>query len=183
MSTRPRFFLLLAAFCLALPLLVGNHPPAPAPEGSPKTLSFESHQFQRMCRSLLRALWMAPKSDGHRRRLIGWGARFGGGGFEEWLPPTTYNSSDVPKTIPSSGTPTITSTLNVPDGGIINDINVVGLQITHTWVGDLEISLTSPQGTTIILVDQVCNNTRYQNMDLDFDDSGSAHNNIPCPPT
>lgn len=50
------------------------------------------------------------------------------------------------------------------------------LDITHTWIGDLEISLTSPQGTTSLLVDNVCGNTDDMNLTLD-DTAGTAIGN------
>src|SRR5690606_8265330 len=38
--------------------------------------------------------------------------------------------------------------------GTISDVNVVDLDITHSWVGDVVVSLTSPQGTTVNLFNQ-----------------------------
>lgn len=61
-------------------------------------------------------------------------------------------SADVPKPISPNGTPTVTSILNVTTSGLIDDINVIGLNINHTWVGDLSIELTSPSGTKITLM-------------------------------
>ena len=66
---------------------------------------------------------------------------------------TNYPSADVPKPVPPVGTSgTTTSTLNVAPSGIITDIDV-NIDITHTFVGDLEISLTSPAGTTVLMSD------------------------------
>lgn len=89
------------------------------------------------------------------------------------------NSTDVPVSIPTS-IATVTSTLVVPNSGIINDINVLDLTGTHTWINDLVITLTSPQGTSVVLFDQVCNN--QDNFDLNFDDA-AASATLPCPPT
>ena len=64
-------------------------------------------------------------------------------------------SADTPVTIPDgagSADPGC-STLTIPDGGSITDV-VIDLGITHTWIGDLVITLTSPAGTTITLGDQ-----------------------------
>ena len=47
----------------------------------------------------------------------------------------------------------IVSTINVADFGTIIDINVLNFLVTHTWVGDLAATLTSPSGTTIQLFD------------------------------
>ncbi len=94
---------------------------------------------------------------------------------------SVFTSTDVPKTIPASGTPTITSTLTVSSSGSITDLNVSTLQITHTWVEDLTVSLISPAGTTVQLVDQICGSE--DDMDLVFDDeSPNPYGSIPCPP-
>lgn len=39
------------------------------------------------------------------------------------------------------------------EGDIINDLNV-GLDISHAWVGDLKITLTSPDATSVVIMDQ-----------------------------
>ncbi|MBI5858457.1 MAG: M36 family metallopeptidase, partial [Sphingobacteriales bacterium] len=66
----------------------------------------------------------------------------------------TTPSTNVPVTISSSGTPTITSTLAIPTCGTITGVKVQNLNITHTWVGDLRVTLTSPVGTIITLFDR-----------------------------
>jgi subtilisin-like proprotein convertase family protein len=103
----------------------------------------------------------------------------------------TTNGTAVPcTTIPATGLPlaipltvaTITSTINIPDCGKVTDVNLLNLNITHTWVSDLQISLTSPQGTTVTLISGACSST--DNMLINFDDeSGSAYGSFPCPPT
>jgi subtilisin-like proprotein convertase family protein len=87
-------------------------------------------------------------------------------------------SSDVPKAISSSGTPTVLSGLMVIDDGFILDLNVLNLNISHTWVGDLDIRLTSPQGTEVVLMGNICGNS--DNVDINFDDDASSTS--PCPP-
>lgn len=93
----------------------------------------------------------------------------------------TFVSTDVPVTISASGTPTVTSTLNIGTSGSITDLNVLGLDIPHTYVSDLTITLTSPQGTVVTLIDGICGGN--DDIDLNLDDSGTAHGSIPCPPT
>ncbi len=88
-----------------------------------------------------------------------------------------FFSLDVPLTIISQGTPTITSTMEVNMPGTIEDVNVVNLQGTHTWVGDLSFTLTSPSGTTVILVDAICDD--MDDFDVSFDDE--ADGPPPCP--
>ncbi len=46
---------------------------------------------------------------------------------------------------------TLSKTFNVSDAFVVNDINV-GIILTHTWRGDVQIQLTSPNGTTKTLV-------------------------------
>ncbi len=91
----------------------------------------------------------------------------------------TFNSTNIPVTISASGTPTVTSTLNIPTNGTINDLNVVNLAGTHTWISDLTITLTSPGGTTVTLFSNVCDNE--DNFNLNFDDEAST-STLPCPP-
>ena len=45
---------------------------------------------------------------------------------------------------------TTTSDINISESGTITDLNVY-VDLTHTWVGDLEISLVAPDGTQILL--------------------------------
>jgi subtilisin-like proprotein convertase family protein len=92
----------------------------------------------------------------------------------------TFNSTNVPVTISSSGTPTVTSTLNIPTSATINDLSVVNLTGTHSWINDLTVTLTSPSGTTVTLWDQICDNEN--NFDVNFDDQ-AASATLPCPPT
>jgi subtilisin-like proprotein convertase family protein len=94
---------------------------------------------------------------------------------------TTLASTDVPKVISASGTPTVTSTLNVTSTGIITDLNVLNLGITHTWINDLVVKLKSPAGTEITLFSQIC--AGEDNVLTNFDDAGSPYNTLPCPPT
>lgn len=55
--------------------------------------------------------------------------------------------------IPDNSPAGITSTLSIAENVSIYDLRVV-VNATHTWVGDVKISLTSPGGTTVQLLDQ-----------------------------
>ncbi len=88
-------------------------------------------------------------------------------------------STNVPVTIPTTVS-TITSTLNIPTGGTIADVNVLTVQGTHTYVSDLTVSLISPLGTEVTLFSGVCGTD--DNFKLSFDDQASSAI-IPCPPT
>ena len=89
------------------------------------------------------------------------------------------SSTDVPVNISASGQPTITSTITIPAGGTIDDVNVIGLNGIHTWLSDLRITLISPALTEVILFDRDCNN--QDNFDISYDDQASTV--APCPPT
>jgi subtilisin-like proprotein convertase family protein len=92
----------------------------------------------------------------------------------------TVASTDVPKNISSSGTPTVTSTLYMPANGTINDVNILNLTGTHTWIRDLRISVSAPGNTSVILLNRVCSD--QDNFDIDFDDD-AVTGSVPCPPT
>ncbi len=91
-------------------------------------------------------------------------------------------SNDVPKVISSAAANTITSTLTIPAslGATITDLNVVGLDITHSWISDLTVRLRSPAGTTVTLFNQICNDQADIFMNLD---DQAVITNFPCPPT
>jgi VCBS repeat-containing protein len=60
-------------------------------------------------------------------------------------------SADVPKTIPSAGTG---STLTFNGPGAVQGLRVRIDKLTHTFVGDLRMTLRSPSGTTITLMNR-----------------------------
>ncbi|MCH7785400.1 MAG: proprotein convertase P-domain-containing protein, partial [Bacteroidetes bacterium] len=76
------------------------------------------------------------------------GACIGGGGgtITECVSPALA--------IPDNDPLGVFSTLTVPSGGTITDLNI-DLVVTHTWVGDLIVTLESPAGTVITLIDQM----------------------------
>ena len=92
-----------------------------------------------------------------------------------------YASADIPKTISSSGTPTITSTIAVNQTGPIASVKIKNLNGQHTYVSDLTFKLNSPSGTTVNLFGGVCAN--LNNFNLNFDDDGAENPSIACPPT
>jgi subtilisin-like proprotein convertase family protein len=95
---------------------------------------------------------------------------------------SAFPSNDVPKTISASGTPTVTSTLNIGASGSITDVNLLNLNISHTWINDLVVKLKSPTGTEITLINQICNSE--DNILTNFDDEApNPYSALPCPPT
>jgi len=83
---------------------------------------------------------------------------YGSNYFEQGT--TIFTSLDQPNILDNN---TVFATINVPQQGTITDVNLV-LDISHTWVGDLAIVLTSPSGTTFQVWNRNCN----LNDDLDF---------------
>lgn len=81
---------------------------------------------------------------------------------------TFVNNTSVP--ISAQGTPTVTSTINVPVEGSLFDVTV-NLNISHTWVSDLTITLTSPSGTVVPLLTQICDDA--SNIVATFSDAGT----------
>lgn len=83
-------------------------------------------------------------------------------------------SLDVPKTISAFGAPTITSKFNSTVKGLVDAIKVVDLRISHSWVGDLSATLTSPSGAKITLMTNpqggFCSG---DNIEVFFDDDSS----------
>jgi subtilisin-like proprotein convertase family protein len=67
----------------------------------------------------------------------------------------TFTPTDLPKAIPDNNPAGVTSDMTVTGGGTLADLEVKIGQITHTFVGDLQIDLTSPAGTTVRLIDRV----------------------------
>lgn len=92
----------------------------------------------------------------------------------------TFESTDVPISISPNDVQTEFSDLPIDVAGEILDVNVVSLDISHTWIADMNISLFSPSGTEVDLVGGICGNDN--DMNLGFDDD-AASSNIPCPPT
>jgi subtilisin-like proprotein convertase family protein len=91
----------------------------------------------------------------------------------------TYASTNVPRSISATGTPTVTSTVNVPMTGSITDVNILNLAGTHTYIQDLTIRITSPAGTNVTLFNRIC--AGEDNFNINFDDA-AASATLPCPP-
>ena len=93
-------------------------------------------------------------------------------------------TNTTPLAIPDGQCPTtVTSTITVPDTFAIADLNV-GLWIAHTWRSDVNVTLTSPTGTTVQLVQDA--DSSADNLNVLLDDSSanapdSANHNVPPP--
>jgi subtilisin-like proprotein convertase family protein len=65
-------------------------------------------------------------------------------------PNGTFNSPDVPKSIPDNNATGITSNNAVTGDGNVGSL-ALSLNITHTFIGDLVVTLISPDGTSFIV--------------------------------
>ena len=87
----------------------------------------------------------------------------------------TYASTDVGQ---QTNVASFTSTLNIPGSGTITDLNVVVMDISHPWVGDIGVTLTSPTGTVVQLFDgpgipASTYGCAGDNIDVTFDDGAA----------
>ena len=89
-----------------------------------------------------------------------------------------FNGTDVPLNIPGIGLPVVESVLPIISSGIISDINVSKLKGHHDALPHIEASLTSPQGTEVVLFSGICGNVQEFNLALDDE----APFEINCPP-
>ncbi|MBY0487904.1 MAG: proprotein convertase P-domain-containing protein, partial [Flavobacteriaceae bacterium] len=83
----------------------------------------------------------------------------------------TSTSTNVPVTIPTTANATVNSTLSVNSSNLISDVNVT-VNISHTWVNDMTITLISPTGTQVQLVANPCAVAALSNINATFDDAG-----------
>ncbi|HKQ51437.1 MAG TPA: proprotein convertase P-domain-containing protein [Pyrinomonadaceae bacterium] len=59
-------------------------------------------------------------------------------------------TSNPQKPIPDDNPAGIADIINVNDAGLVRDVQA-GVDITHTWIGDLLVTLTAPDGTAVAL--------------------------------
>ena len=86
-----------------------------------------------------------------------------------------YDSTDVPKQIPDNDTSGISSVINVLDDYSVTDVNV-SIDITHSWLWDLQIYLIAPSGTEVLIYDRSCGSAGEQREDINaiFNDEAST---------
>ena len=95
-----------------------------------------------------------------------------------------YTSSDTPLGVGASPS-SINSVINVTDNFFIADVNILNMNGTHAWIGDLVFSLSSPSGTSISLMTQIGGaNNSNNDFALSFNsESSRLYSNIPTTPT
>ncbi|HYP19107.1 MAG TPA: S8 family serine peptidase, partial [Chloroflexia bacterium] len=85
----------------------------------------------------------------------------------------SYHSSDVDK--PISDVVPVQSTLVITGAQIIADLDVININISHTWASDLEASLRSPSGTEVVLFSEVCGNNEWTAQNTGFNLSDQSN--------
>lgn len=83
----------------------------------------------------------------------------------------TYSNVDEVAIAPR-GQGVVTSAINVPDGGLVLDVDIAVL-IEHTYVGDLVLVLTAPSGENVVLANRVRGSADDYNRTV-FDDEAAS---------
>ena len=84
---------------------------------------------------------------------------------------TQVCSANTPVPIPDNDPTGIIDCIEFQDTVIIEDLQVL-VQLTHTFIGDLDFTVTSPVGTTVLLKEFTTILTNYDDIDTTFDDAG-----------
>jgi subtilisin-like proprotein convertase family protein len=82
-----------------------------------------------------------------------------------------YTSAEVPADISWGDPSTFEVNIDVDENFTLNDVQVA-LDISHSWIADLEVTLISPAGTEVALFSRVCGDN--DNAFVTFHDSGAA---------
>jgi len=83
-----------------------------------------------------------------------------------------YTATDTPINIPDNDPVGVISTIDVAVDNTIVDVNVT-VMLSHTWIGDITLILESPEGTRVELISGACDSSRFEDMDVVFDDNGT----------
>ncbi len=88
---------------------------------------------------------------------------------------SSYQSTDVPKSIPDANTAGVVSTINVPNNFLVSDVNIT-LDVSHSWLWDLQVYLKAPNGTELLIYDRTCGSSgqQRQNINATFDDEAGS---------
>ncbi|WP_170061721.1 reprolysin-like metallopeptidase [Nonlabens arenilitoris] len=81
------------------------------------------------------------------------------------------SSTVVPLAISSGPPSSFDAIITVTDNIVINDISL-NIDLSHTWMSDVDIYLTSPSGTQITIIEDRCNNRN--DLLATFTDDGAA---------
>ena len=90
--------------------------------------------------------------------------------------PNLFQAETLPVTIRSDEPTSVSSTLSISENLVITDINV-GVDVSHTYVAELIVTLESPAGSVVTLLSQdTClnpDNSSGSDINAVFDDDGS----------
>lgn len=86
---------------------------------------------------------------------------------------TNTNELIISDGLPSS----ITSEIVIQENGMVNEVTV-SMDIAHSWIGDLTLTLESPSGKKAVILREICGNEDQINLIFSNDGSGT----IPCSP-
>lgn len=92
---------------------------------------------------------------------------------------TTLTAGDLPKQILTTIN-SVESKINFGGNGILSDVNVKQLKVTHTFFKNLEAKLVGPDGTEVALFGNNCG-ANSGNYTFGFDNSATT-SVFPCPP-
>ena len=91
-----------------------------------------------------------------------------------------FDADDLPVAIPNAGTSVNQSVINVFQDAIIDEVEL-SIDLEHTFVSDLIISLISPSGTKVVLLSNNCGTSN--DISAVFDDDGDVLNCATTAPT
>lgn len=90
---------------------------------------------------------------------------------------TSYFPENLPVNLPFGMFP-VSSTLNIPDKGIVQSVKILNLQGTYNGIQALDFTLSNPQSAQSIFWANPCN--RENEYNIGFDDTATL--SWPCPP-
>jgi YD repeat-containing protein len=64
------------------------------------------------------------------------------------------SATGLPKSIPDNNATGVSSSITLGGSGTVSNVDVSIAHLTHTWDGDLQIELTGPDGTKVMLADR-----------------------------
>ena len=85
----------------------------------------------------------------------------------------TFPNNGTPITISAAGTPTINSTIAIPNSFVVGDVNVI-VKLNHTYINELTGTLISPSGTLVKIFDSLCPIGTTADIDATFDEAGAV---------
>jgi subtilisin-like proprotein convertase family protein len=98
--------------------------------------------------------------------------------------PATMRTSSPGVAIPDNDSGGVSTTLSVGTAGILRDVDVRISSLSHTWVGDLVMDITSPDGTRVVLAEHPGgpDNSGNNFTNTIFDDEASTNISAGAPP-